>query len=290
MRSRPGLTAIAIGLGVVLLSPLARADWKKDYDRGLKAVEAGQWAEAENAFRAALSEDGSANARKRFQGVVVKLYVPHYYAGLAAYRQGNCARALEYWGNPGSAAVVAGQASLNAVQTRGVADCNTKLVAVSKPADPVASTPPPPTSTVPATRTPTTSTPAKPIETRPVVAVPPPVTRKPAVEPAKPPVATPSSTPAPAALVSAVESYLAGRYAAVVQIDPNTFADGRAKAQGFLLRAASRYTLAELADSNDKQLEQARQDVRAARASNSNLSPDETLFSPRFREFWRSAR
>src|SRR5690606_20793187 len=90
----------------------AFADWRKDYDRGLKALAEGRHAEAESAFRSALAEDAQPNARKRFQGVVVKLYVPHYYAGLAAYRQGNCAQALQDWRNADSAAVVAGQPEL----------------------------------------------------------------------------------------------------------------------------------------------------------------------------------
>lgn len=290
MRSRLGL-AMLVGLGALWLAvPLAHADWKKDYDRGLKAAEAGRWAEAESAFRAALSEDGSANARKRFQGVVVKVYVPHYYAGLAAYRQGNCSSALEYWSNAGSAAVVAGQSALSSVQARGIADCNQKLAAASKPAPPltpVASTPPATApATTPSTRPPPTAVaippPIKPVATAPAAAP------KPLPEPAKPP--APIGTPAPPALVAAVESFLAGRYAAVVQLDPATLADGRSRAQAFLLRAAARYTLAELADSDGKQLEQARQDVRAARVANSNLNPDETLFSPRFRAFWRLAR
>ena len=67
MRNRFALAAavlLALGAGA------AQADWKKDYDRGLKAIEQGQWAEAEAAFRAALADDPEPNARKRFQGVV----------------------------------------------------------------------------------------------------------------------------------------------------------------------------------------------------------------------------
>jgi hypothetical protein len=283
--------AIAITLGAAMLAPSAHADWRKDYDRGLKAVQSGQWAEAESAFRAALADDGAPSARKRFQGVVVKVYVPHHYAGLAAYRQGNCQRALEYWNNAASAAVVAGQAELDGVQSRGIADCNQKLAAVGKPLGP---TPPVAGTTVPATTTPAVSTqPAKPPVAQPPVAVIPPpatTTQKPPIEPAKPSVVAPVSTPPPAALVAAVEGFLAGRYAAVVQLDPKGLADGRAKALGFQLRAASRHTLAQLADGDEVGLEQARQDVRAARAANANLTPDETLFSPRFRAFWRQTR
>lgn len=279
---------MAMGLGALLLAaPVAQADWKNDYDRGLKAAEAGQWAEAERLFSSALREEPEPAVRKPFQGVVRKLYVPHYYAGLAAYRQGNCQRALEYWNNAGSAAIVSGQSAISGVQQSGIADCNQKIAAASKPVEP---TPPVASTTTAPTTTPSTA-PSKPpiaVPAKPVVVAPPP--SKPVAEPAKPPIVTPSSTPAPAALVGAIDGFLAGRYAAVVQLDPNTLADGRAKAQGFLLRAASRYTLAELAGSDSKLLDQARQDVLAARKANASLSPDETLFSPRFRTFWKQAR
>jgi hypothetical protein len=99
-----------------------------------------------------------------------------------------------------------------------------------------------------------------------------------------------TNTPAPAALVTAVEGFLAGRYAAVAQLDPATLADGRSRAQAHLLRAAAKFTLAQLAGGDAAQLEQARRDVRAARGANASLSPDETLFSPRFRAFWRDSR
>lgn len=282
---------LALGLALLgaLAAPDAQADWRKDYDRGLKAVEDGAWADAEAAFRSALNEDGQPNARKRFQGVVIKLYVPHYYAGLAAYRQGNCQRALDYWGNAASAAVVAGQAELNSVQSRATADCRTRLAATAAPAPapvvaatkpPVSQVPPPPASTRPAS-TPTTST-ATPSPTKPSAIVTAPA--KPAPTPVEP--AKAAATPAPAALVTAVEAYLAGRYAAVVQVDPAGLPDARAKAQALLLRAASRYALSELGQ-DPRLLEMARQDVRAARAASGTLTPDEVIFSPRFRAFWR---
>lgn len=288
MRASSSL-ALALALLAALGVTDARADWRKDYDRGLKAVEAGAWADAEAAFRAALNEDGQPNARKRFQGVVIKLYVPHYYAGLAAYRQGNCQRALEYWGNAASTAVVAGQAELNGVQSRATADCRTRLAASSAPtpapvvaaAKPPVSQPPASTASTRPAPTPSTSpgiqVPAKPaaVATAPA---------KPAPDPAD--TAKPAVTPAPAALVTAVEAYLGGRYAAVVQFDPAALPDARAKAQGYLLRAASRHALSELGQ-DARLLELARQDVRAARAANRALTPDEVLYSPRFRAFWR---
>ena len=275
---------------VALMLPAAQAgaDWRNDYDRGLKAIDAGRWAEAESAFRAALGDDPQSNARKRFQGVVIKAYVPHYYAGLAAYRQGNCQRALEYWNNASSSAVVAGLADLRGVQSSAISDCNTRLASNTRPPPPVATTvtPPPPAAATPTTTKPPASTPTRPVAT---TQTSPATPTKPPAEVAKPPVA--ATSPAPAALVAALDSFLAGRYAAVTQFDPATLADGRSRAQGHLLRAASRFTLAQLAGGDTTtQLDQARRDVRAARSANASLTPDETLFSPRFRTFWRESR
>ena len=275
MRSKFALAAV-----LCLAAGAAQADWKKDYDRGVKAAESGNWAEAASAMRAALAEDSEPNARKRFQGVVYKVYVPHHYAGLAAYRQGDCKTALDYWNNGANASVVSGIAALNSVQSKGIADCNTKLAAASKPTPPVA-TPTPQPPVVKPSEPVASTTPAKPPVTTPVKPAEPPPT-KPVAPPA------PSATPAPAALVGNVQKFIEGGYAAVAASDPNTFGDARSKAHGFLLRAAARHTLAGLGDA--PQLELAKADVRAARAANSALAPDEALFSPRFRAFWKETR
>lgn len=271
---------LAFAIAALLAASAAQADWKKDYDRGVKAAESGDWAETASAMRAALAEDAEPNARKRFQGVVYKVYVPHHYAGLAAYRQGDCRTAMEYWNNAANAGVVSGISELNSVQSKGIADCNAKLAAAEKPPPPVTSTTPPPVTTTPSKPiAATATTPAKPPVATPA--------RPPETAPAKPPAA---AGPAPAALVQNVESFLAGRYAAVAASDPNTLGDARAKAQGFLLRAAARHALVQLAGGDDGQLNPARADVRAARAANGALAPDEMLFSPRFRAFWSATR
>jgi hypothetical protein len=76
----------------------------------------------------------------------------------------------------------------------------------------------------------------------------------------------------------------------VIQLDPSSLSDGRARAQAHLLRAAARFTLAQLGEGDAAALDLARRDVRAARAANAALTPDEVLFSPRFRNFWRDSR
>jgi hypothetical protein len=281
------MRALALGIALAFSATPASADWKNDYDRGLKAVEAGQWGEAQRLFANAAREEPEPAERKPFQGVVRKFYVPHYYAGLAAYRQNDCRTALEYWNHGPTNALLASKTDLKGTQSSGIADCNQKLAAASKPPVPTPTTTPS-TSPTGTTSTPVaTTTPSKPPPDKPVVVAPPP---KP-VETKPPVVATPTqaTVPAPAALVSAVEAWVAGRYDAVAQLNPASFADGRSKAQALLLRAAARHTQAEL--SGDKAgLQQASQDVRAARQANAALAPDEVLFSPKFRAFWRATR
>lgn len=281
---------------------VAHADWKRDYDLGVRAVEAGKWAEAETLMRSALASESKPDARKRFQGTVVKAYVPHYYAGLAAYRQGRCEVAIQYWRNGDNAAVVAGLSDLNAVQSRGVADCTQKLAATQTAPAPVrmqaqtqAQTPtqsqPQKQSVVSTTSTPgpgSTAQRGTPADKKPEPAR---TTSNPVAQVNK--TATPSRTTtirAPDALATAVDDYLAGRYQKVIQFDPAAVADGRSRAQAYLLRAAARFTQANLDDTGVQALAVVRQDVRAARAANANLTPDEVVFSPRFRELWKQTR
>jgi hypothetical protein len=253
------------------------ADWKRDYDTGIKEFESQNWTQAEASFRSALADESEASARKRFQGTRYDVYVPHYYAGLAAYRQGACARALEYWSNSASSAVVSGIAELASTQRQGIDDCNGRL----------ASTRPPPTAPTPSEKPPVdVQTPPS----KPPVAAPPknPVVSKP--PPAQTPPPAPARITAPAALVTAIGHYLGGDYAALERIDPAALDEPRARADAFLMRAAARHTRALLAGSDGALLEKARGDVRAARSAYRALVPDEIAFSPRFRSFWRETR
>jgi hypothetical protein len=284
MRRSVGLLVVVAALTLFCASSPAHADWRRDYDRGIKAIEQQQWADAEAAFRSALSEDAAANARKRFQGTRFDVYVPHYYAGLAAYRQGSCERALEYWGNASSTAVVAGISELSSSQRSGVDDCNRRLASTRATPAPTPVAPeksPALTQTAPPAKTPTT------VPREPVAVKPPPPARTPPGN-TTPPASAPVK--APATLVTAVGQYLKGDYAAVERLDPATLSVGSSRAQGLLLRAASRHTRALLDGGDASLLEKARRDVRAARAASTALEPDEVVFSPRFRSFWRESR
>lgn len=303
MRTEPLRHALLVSL--LLASGSAAADWKREYDRGLKAIEDGNWSEAEARFAQALREDGTPAERKRFEGVRFNHYVPHYFAGLAAFRAGNCAKAVEYWSHAPTDAVLGKLSELRAEQQRGLATCRTRLAqAAPPPATPATTTAPasttPASSTASTTRPPSTSTPTAPATStpqRPVASTPPPAT--PPVATTRPPASTtaPATTTQPAAggtapalLRSTVEAYLAGRYADVQRVDTSAAADSRARAQLHLLRAAAAFTLANVNGDGDAALEAARREVRAARAVQGNLSPDPVLFSPRFRSFWQQTR
>lgn len=111
------------------------ADWMREYDRGLQAVRQEDWAEAERRFASAIEEDPVPQERRRFQGVVYRPYLPHYYAGLAAFRRGDCETALRYWNHAPTAAVL-DKSSLGeerAQYRQGVETCRQRI-ASSRPA------------------------------------------------------------------------------------------------------------------------------------------------------------
>lgn len=271
--------------GTLLLSGVAHADFKRDYEFGEKAFEDGDWAEAQRRFESALREQPQPNAKQLFTGVVRKPYVPHLLAGIAAYKQGNCERALALWDNTATDGVLA---QVDALATRkrerdaGRADCQSKLGGDTRLAQQPA-TPATPVQTPAAT----------PPSTAPTVASVPPATSKPPVA-APPPVATPqtpaaTAVAAPAALRSAVEQYFTGRYADVLASNPSGLSDARARAQLHLLRAASAFTRAKL-DNNNTLLETAQREVRSAKAAQAGLNPDSVAFSSAFRSFWTQTR
>ncbi|MDX1382844.1 MAG: hypothetical protein R3190_04315 [Thermoanaerobaculia bacterium] len=61
------------------------------YREGLDAVAVEDWVTAESRMRAAIAERPEARQRRRL------VYIPHYYLGLARFRQGDCAGADEAW-------------------------------------------------------------------------------------------------------------------------------------------------------------------------------------------------
>ncbi len=292
-RSRVAATACFLVAGCLISGPLL-ADWKRDYQRAERAARDGQWAEAEQLFRSAARDEPTPDARKRFEGVVFRDYAPHFWAGISAWRQGACDRAMDYWqDSANSPAVLANIKDFKAQQDRGIADCQRQLAATKPPAPtptptptspPVATTTPTPKPAPPATTT--TSPPAS--TTRPPAqTTTPPVTQQ--TPPPRPTPSPGSNRPAPPReLVSAVEAWIAGRYNDLLAINPASISDGRARAHVHMLRAAARHAEADLG--NASSLQAAQDEVRSARRALASLTPDATLFSPRFRAFWQATR
>ena len=290
-------------LALLLVAGGAQASWMREYDRGLQAVKQEDWAEAERRFAAAIREDPVPQEWRRFQGVVYRSYVPHYYAGLAAWRRGDCQTAMQYWSHAATLTEL-GKSRLaeeRAEHQRGVSACRSRL-AQAEPAKPAQPTPAPAATAStqpPASTSATGSRPAATASTPAVAARPDPAPSKAPAQTtaaARPPPAAQPSQPAPAAsapaaLRGAVDAWLAGRYSELLRANAAAAGDARSRAQLHLFRAAAAFVLAEQAgQAEGGGLDNARQEVRAARAAQSGLQPDEVLFSPRFRRFWQQTR
>ena len=169
---------------------------------------------------------------------------------------------------------------------RGVADaargdCTAKLAANK----PVTDKPPPAAPDRPGTD--------KPTPDKPVVQVPP-VTNKPVppvATPDKPMVVpTPSAPVVPAALQTALQQWLAGRYRDVVTGGTGGL-QGKALAHLYLLRASAYFAQSEIDPANASALRaSAAQEVRNARRAQAAIAPDAGFHSPRFRAFFAATR
>jgi hypothetical protein len=281
-------------LAGLLIGGPALADWKRDYVRAERAASDGNWSEAEALFRQAARSEPTPSERKRFEGVVFRDYAPHYWAGISAWRQGACDRAIDYWQDAAnSAAVLSNIKDFKAQQDRGLAECQQTLARAAAPAQPTAPAAPvaaPAVATAPVS-TPSVATPAPaPAQTQP--SRPTQVAQQPSTTPVAPaprPTAPASDLrPAPAPLVTALQAWLAGRYSDVLAVAPDSVSDARARAHLHLLRAAARHSESELG--NASSLPAAQEEVRAARRAQATLTPDAALFSPRFRTFCEQTR
>jgi hypothetical protein len=299
--SRPSTGAAAVLLAL-LVAPAAHADFKQAYARGKEAAAAGRWGEVEARMREAIAEQPQAQARVRIYGMRFEPYVPQYYLGLAAYRQGNCAEATRNWTDAAAAGIVRGDSSLQGVVDEGLGECRRKSQAVLAQQQPAPATATQPSSATPpattassqvATTTPTPAPgtrPAPPPVTQPSQPVVPTPTRPtPAPIPAPAPAAAQSA--APAALVAAVDTFIAGRFEQSANMDLAPFSDRRVRFHVLLLRSAARHQLAQAGgDRGTALLAAAQADIREAKSLAPGQAPDAALFSPRYRKLYESVR
>ncbi|UXI69370.1 hypothetical protein [Tahibacter amnicola] len=280
---------------VGLYATVAGADYKDSYSRGLEAVKDGDWAEVRNRMQEALADNAEPAPRIRLYGQRWEPYVPQYFLGLAAFKLGDCKTAVAQWRSAANQGVIGKVAALKAAQDRDLSICETRLAGTDKPAPDKPVTPEPVQPVRPEPKPePAQPEPVEPSRPEPEKPKPEPVRPEPRPDPPKPEPPKPAPTTptvaqrVPDALLGAMRAFLAGRYAEVAQLAPDTWSDPKAKAHGFLLRAAARHMQAQLEgkDATDA----VRNDIRAALAIDARLVPDATVFSPRFRLLFAATR
>jgi hypothetical protein len=274
----------------------ARADWKDDYARGLEAVRAGNWTEAQRLMDSAIAGNPQPVARVRLYGQRFEIYAPQHYAGLAALRREDCATAMRYWEQAANTSFVGTHPELADVQRKGRGECGTQLASrtpASRDATPPAPVPAPTTAPpAPATAAPSsqaapaaiaqTQVPARtsptPAQTPlPMPSAPPP---KPVVEQA-PPVSIAAETLRPL-----LAAYLGGRYTEVLRLSTRAPDDARLRWHVLTLRAAAAFSLAQIGDTPANAETTARQAVNEARRLAPNQRPDLGFYSPKFVRFF----
>lgn len=302
--ARRWIDALALLLGLVAVP--ASADWKQDYARGLEAARDGRWSDTARYMQSALADNPEPAARVRLYGQRFEVYAPQYYAGLAAYRQGDCASALRYWSQPASQSLIGGIAELSSQQQAGRRDCEQRTASNSKPpassstastgtsapSSAPSSAPAPATTTLPSGPAVATTTPPAPTPTAPERPKPAPTT------PTAPPVSNPvASTPAPAATSSPgdalrplLKAYLDGRYAEVLRLSARPPSDARLRWHVLALRSAAAFNLAQSGQPPDDALDIARSAATDAARDAAGRQPDPAFYSPKFIRFFLERR
>ncbi len=270
-RSLRLLTLIA---ALALAAPVF-ADYKQDYARGADAAGDENWSEVESLMRKALAGSTTPLSRTRLYGQRFEAYVPQYYLGLAAYRQGDCAGAMRWFGDPAAASIINDSSQFKGIADEATRTCKSKLAAQK----------PPPTKPVQAP-------PVQPPIDRPVVNTP---AKLPVQAPPTPTATTPNlpaaTVPAlPAALQGLLDDYLNGRFSKAATADANTLSNN-ARFHALLLRSAARYTLFELQPVEAvSQKSAAEGDIRIAKSLAPGKAPDVAFFSPHYRKFFSEVR
>ena len=260
-------------LMLLAAAALAHADYKDDYAHGLKAYRDGDYAEARKLMQEALEGHAEPAVKIRLYGQVYEPYLPQHYLGMSAYKLGDCATAMAQWGSAANKQIIGQLPEVGGEEQGGLSSCGSKIAKVEPKPQPIEPTKPPVENP---NKPPVTIAENKPTPTPP----------KPTPPQPKPPEPTPPKNGPPEPLLQAFDSYLAGRYNDVTRINPDSYADTRARFHAYLVRAASKFTLARMA-SDDALLKSARADAAAAHALDSRSLPDATLFSPDFRTFFQ---
>ena len=114
----------------------AKPDYLKRYEAGLKAIEREDWDRASELMQEALMERAD-EARRLSQWFHWQPYLPHYYYGLARFRDGDCPQALRSFNASEEQGVLLGQEDLYSEMLRLREACEAKgeKEAVAGPGD-----------------------------------------------------------------------------------------------------------------------------------------------------------
>lgn len=252
------LCALAALIGTIT----AFASFEDDYAAGLKALDQGRLTEAKEYLQRALSAHPEPTDQVMIGGNQ-QPYLPLHFLGMAAARLGDCDGAANYWNSAANKRMLGRLNMLRQQEQNVLANCKPAAVTQAPAPAPVE--------------------PAKPTPAEPAKAD---TGKAGTADRSAKANASAEKPAAPEALVSALQNYIAGRYAAASRIEPAALPDARARFHGYLVRAASRFMLANTGGGDASLLDAARADVRAAHALDARAQPDTATFAPRFRAFY----
>jgi hypothetical protein len=87
------LRFLLFAMAFICLATVASADYKKSFLDGCKARDQSNWQQVAAKMQEAAAENGTEGERVRAAGMSFEGYYPHYYLGLAYYKNGNLAAA-----------------------------------------------------------------------------------------------------------------------------------------------------------------------------------------------------
>ena len=273
----PRIASIALSI----LAASAHAEFQDDYALGLSAIDAGRYADARRYLERALAAQSEPVDKVILNGSIEQPYLPYHFLGIIAYKLGECDAAKSNWNNATNRRMTGRLNQIRQQEQRLAESCQPKVAEAPKEETPPPVTPEtapvpvaPPVVEKPAKGSP--AKPVKPVETEKPIAG---DKEKTAEIPAQPERAPPPR------LVRAFDNFLAGRYVEAGRIDPEVFPAARTRFHAYLIRAAARYTQAQISGDKDL-LAAARADAAAAFRIDAQIVPDATLFSPKFRAFY----
>ena len=145
-----GAACAAAAAVVWLAGATLGADYKDSYRKGIEAINAKRWSDAERLMQAALAEQPREGGRVNISGNWWEPYIPHYYLGVARSRSGDCAGAVSAWRTSELQGFIKSLSEYTTLR-RGVKECEPKLAGAGAPAGARGAAEPPPATGKPAT-------------------------------------------------------------------------------------------------------------------------------------------